>query len=131
MKKDITLRLRGLSGDETIASEYRGRLFEKDGKYVVFYDEVIASDEPPVKSTLRFDPSELSITREGMGGPMHFIVGQKTSCIYTTFAGDMTLDIETTRLVISEGETAKVICDYSLSINGGEAEEKHISIEIE
>ncbi len=131
MKKEITIRLRGLTGDDTIASEYRGRLFKKDDRYVVFYDEVIASGEPPVKSTLRLAPDELSIAREGMGSPMRFEVGRKTSCIYTTFAGDMTLEIDTVRLIVSEGEKLlRVACDYLMAISGGEPEEKHIVIDV-
>ncbi len=108
---------------ERTQNVYDGRLYEKDGKTILRYEESLYEGAPPVMTTLTVGEREVRLHRKGaVGGDMLFRAGEACEFFYRTGFGNLPMEIRTRTLEIGRmGEGLTLRIRYRLYTEGEEA----------
>lgn len=128
----ISCQTDGESQDKTEVV-YPGKVYEKDGCFYVFYEEVDGDDGQVTKASLRLRPHYVDIRKNGgTEARMVFIPGESTESEYRTSYGTIFLRVDTRRAdVFRERDQIKVELDYLLSFGGAQSVTNQLTIKVE
>ena len=75
-----------------------GRLYGRNGKFYISYEESELTGMDGTRTTIEFTPRSAMLTREGtVNSRMYFVRGQKNTFLYETPYGTATVGLETQR----------------------------------
>lgn len=139
--KDIMLRITGTQigpDDEEEKMEFvtEGKLYAKNGKWYLLYDESEVSGQEGCKTTLKFDENTLRMKRSGRDlgryTVMEFERGKKYSSLYDTPFGSIEIEMLTNKLEtnLSAEGTGTIDVDYDICLKGLTEARNKLNIEI-
>ncbi len=135
MEKEILIEIKSrhiADGEEMkLDTEAYGKLYERNGKKFVSYEEV-SEDGETVKNLLKFDSEFLEITRKGASkSVMHFEKGKEYITDYNTSFGMLTVRTYTKQYLFTEDEKEiKILTKYDMEINDLHKEQCNILVRI-
>lgn len=135
MTENVLISIKGLqigkdTSPESIASQYEGRYFFRDGIQYLMYSEDYGNGEETTKCLIKIGFNDVIVTKRGaVNVEIPFRVGTKKLVNYDTQFGGFTLGFKTKN--ISRSETNNCIqlhIDYVLDMNYEFMADCHISI---
>lgn len=116
---DSIQQMEDASESGTISTSESGSYFFKNGKHYVIYDEENADIGGIVKSTLKFDENELSITKTGAVRTLMVLKKNlKNASGYNTPFGIILVETDTKEISITEEEDEiNISASYELYVN--------------
>jgi len=137
MNSEVIVSIRGMQfggedASESIATEYDGRYYEKDGHKYIMYQEKIDGTETDTKCLIKVAFNEVNVTKRGaVNVEMPFKVGRKQLTNYDTQFGGITLGIKTKNISCHETETSLSLdIDYVMEMNYEYVADCHIIINV-
>ncbi len=135
MTKDVIITLQGFhdqQDDEGDPVEIvtGGQYYRKNDQHYLVFEEAMEGFEETTKSIFKFSDRRLMVHRRGLiNSEMLFEPERRVVSTYETPMGQMEVGISATAVRVEEDET-RISCgvDYSMSINGGIAEDCHIQV---
>ncbi len=135
MKKQVLITVRGSNQyeqDQTDAVEFltTGDFYEKQGKYYIRYEEADQSGLPDTTTTLKIEPSRVTITRFGRNNSQMVIEqGKKHIGHYETPYGGFTVGVisESADIHVSEAG-GKLDLKYDVELNDMITSRNNISV---
>lgn len=123
MSQRVTVKVIGSqmsNGNENIETEEIGAMIYKEPYYYVSYEESIDQEsDQKSKTTLRFNDSELRVTRKGeVTSTLEFANEKVHNSIYMTSFGNFEVELITDQLTIECNEkSANIFADYRIGLN--------------
>ena len=140
MNKDVIVTVTGLlsadgedSGTENIQVISPGEYYEKNGKQLIVYEEIVEDCPEPIRNMLKISPDQVSIRKRGIINS-EMVFDRKTNTIsdYSTPYGSMVMGIRTRNIKVQEEEhQIQIRIDYELEINYEHASDCSIEILIQ
>ncbi len=117
---------------EQAVVRYDGKRYEKDGKTVLRYEEVLYEGAAPVMTTLTVDDREVKLHRKGsIGGDMLFRAGETCEFFYRTGYGNLPMEIRTQMLMTERMPGADLVrIGYELYAEGKKTGKINIEITV-
>ena len=106
-------------GDKTrISNQYKGTLYEKKGKYYIFYTEYGEEGDKMSDSVVRCDGETIEIKRTGAySSVLSFKSGVEYKTIYSTPYGGMPVSLKCKKVLCAlDAEGGKIVLDYKMNI---------------
>lgn len=135
MNNEVIITIKGMqfggeNASDSIASEYDGKFFERDGHKYLMYQEKIDGTETDTKCLIKIALNEVSVTKRGaVNVEMPFKIGKKQLTNYDTQFGGITLGFKTKNITCQENETSiSLDIDYKLEMNYEYVADCHINI---
>ena len=118
--------------EEPIEVVYLGRLEEREGKTLVFYEESVLTGMEGVFTELSINDDHLEIVRTGnIESKMVFKEHHKDVFVYKMNVGSMSMALETDQLSVGKEEDAiDIYIRYRLEIAGDPGDRNEMSIKI-
>lgn len=124
MNNDVIITIKGMQfgGDnasDSIANQYEGRFFEREGHKYLMYQEKIDGTEADTKCLIKVAFNEVNVTKRGaVNVEMPFKVGKKQLTNYDTQFGGITLGFKTKNITCQEtASSLSIDIDYKLEMN--------------
>ncbi len=137
MTKDIILTISGLhdtevDSDAPIETMTPAQYYFKNEKHYVMYDEIIDGLEGTLKSTIKFNETQVELIRNGAAMTrMVFQPGHENMVIYQTPMGPLSISLYTEDIETKiEEEQISLKIDYSLKTEGFVVSESTVHIGI-
>ena len=123
MTKDVLIMVSGRQFDvaeEPIELITYGTYYLKNGKHYVLYEECPDDSGEIIKNRVKFHEGYFEMVKNGaVSSALRFVAEDKTSGLYQTSAGAVSMEVETHDILITEtDETINVKVCYVLHING-------------
>ncbi|MCD8356656.1 MAG: DUF1934 domain-containing protein [Clostridia bacterium] len=98
-----------------------GRLYRRNGKYFISYEESELTGMEGTRTTLKLEDRQVTMTRTGTHpAQMMFAEHKKHIGLYQTEIGSMTISTHTSQLVNTIGENGgNLAIDYTVEIDSG------------
>ncbi|WP_438444860.1 DUF1934 domain-containing protein [Gorillibacterium sp. sgz5001074] len=132
VQKDVELTIRSRSGGGQIEQKVRGRLYERDGRWMYHYREP-DSEMGRVTAVLKVESGLIRLLRQGdIRSEQQFAPGQRLPGYYDTPHGRLELEAMTysLRTELAEG-IGRVIWGYELYVSGEPSGRMELEIEIQ
>lgn len=96
-----------------------GRLYGRNGKYYISYDESELTGMQGSRTTLKVEPKQVTMTRTGTyPSQMMFTEHERQVGLYQTEVGDVAISTHTTQLVSNINENGGALAiDYTVEID--------------
>lgn len=137
MKKDVLISIRGTQlfegcDNEVIELVTNGRLYRKDKRYYITYQESELTGLQGTTTTLKVEPRCVTLMRSGSNpGHLMFEEGRRHNSMYETGAGAVTICVSTKSIhntLSDSGGSLKV--DYAVEIDHALAGCNMIAIDV-
>ena len=119
-------------GSDRIELVSPGTLYEKAGSYFIVYDESELTGMPDTKTTVRLHRDGVNVLRTGkFPSNMMFEEGKQNLSSYGTEYGDMTVTVNTERIISDISEEGGLIeLIYTLELDHRHIGRNHIKITV-
>lgn len=135
MNEKVVISIKGLQSvdEEKDCLEFmtQGKYFLKNNKHYISYEE---SDEEGniTKSRVKAYDKCVEVTRKGgINNKMTFVEGKTYQSLYSTFVGELLMEVKTDKVVVEENENQLLIdVKYELIINNVQSSVNNITIKV-
>jgi len=124
MTKDVMISIKGLqfqeeNGQDNLETITVGTYYKKNDNHYVIFDEVLEGYDESIKSTIKFNEKEMTLTRHGLVNVhMLFEENRKNMTNYGTPFGNIMIGIEAGAITLEEKEEElKLNVAYGLEVN--------------
>ncbi|MDD2973069.1 MAG: DUF1934 domain-containing protein [Lachnospiraceae bacterium] len=124
MTKEVMISIKGLQlneeqGADNLETIIAGTYYKKNDSHYVVFDEVLEGYENTIKSIIKFNGKEMSLTRHGLVNVhMLFEEKRKNMTSYGTPFGNIMIGIEADNIDLEERENElKLQVAYDLEVN--------------
>ena len=135
MTENVLISIKGLqmgkdTSPESIADQYEGRYFFREGMHYLMYNEDYGNGEETTKCLIKIGFNDVCVTKRGaVNVEIPFRVGAKKLVNYDTQFGGFTLGFKTKNISRNETENSMELhIDYVLDMNYEYMADCHISI---
>lgn len=124
MTKDVTISIKGLqfndeNGSDNLETITVGTYYQKNDSHYVMYEELVEGYQEPIKSMIKFNENEMTLTRHGLVN-VHMLFEEKRKNItnYGTPYGNILIGIDTGKIILEEQEDElNLKISYGLEVN--------------
>lgn len=137
MKKDVWLGISSTQRFEDMPPEHidlvtQARLYKKNGKFYISYEESELTGLDGTRTTVKLDGKNVTMIRTGTyPSEMLFSENQRHVGLYHTVGGAMTISTHTSKVDNRIGEEGgSLVIDYSIEIDNNFAGEHHFEMTV-
>lgn len=135
MTKEVLITIEGQqigSEDAPIIETALGTYHFKDGKHYIQYEEMFEEQQATSKNIIKIAPTKVVLTKKMIhSSEMVFDLKEVTQTVYYTSYGDLTLDINTSSIILKEEEDRiELNMKYALSTEDAHVSDNSIRITI-
>lgn len=137
MKKDVWLGISSVQEFEGCPPEHidlvtQARLYKRNGKFYISYDESELTGLEGTRTTVKLDGKTVTMIRTGTyASEMFFSENQRHVGLYNMGCGAMTISTHTSRVDNRIGEDGgRLVIDYSIEIDNNLAGQHHFEMTV-
>ena len=135
--KDVIINIKGTQGydsdSDVIEFTTLGKFAERDGKFMLVYEESQTIEGSPVKTTLKAENNERIIMNRSGAIESRFVVekGQRSKCFYSVPQGELVLGIfgESIQNNLNK-KGGKLSMSYTIDIDNGLVSRNTVEISV-
>lgn len=134
MTKEVLITIEGQQlghDEEPIIVTSPGTYHFRNGRHYIQYQEILTDSGAISNNTIKISPSHILLSKKRTNhiSQMEFALNEITQTRYQTAYGDLSFDIRTDSIAVSEElEKIEVTMNYSLSTNDAHVSDNRISI---